>query len=161
MQAVNTWLLSVTAAALLTAVVRSMMPQGSVKTVGTLACGLLLFLATAKPLLGLSWEQLADRAQALGREAEQSQQELEGVREELEQTVIDRRTAAYSRDVTAGLDAQLEIIWDYSSQPPQPSGADMTGALTQQQRSALLERLERELGLAPEQIHFHNTKEEP
>ena len=52
------WLTGITAAAMLTAVARYLMPQGAVQQVGSLVCGMLLLWAVLKPLPFLTTARL-------------------------------------------------------------------------------------------------------
>lgn len=159
MAALGQWLVSVTAAALLWSVMSALLPEGTVKPVGLLGCSLLLLLTVVRPVAGLRWEALERRAEAMQRELERSQQTLETQCEAMYRQVIDLQGQAYSRDITAGLDVTMEIVWDWSSQPPVPAQVRVIGAVSEEERWTLAQRLAAELGLAAEQIVF--TEEGP
>lgn len=154
------WLLSVTAAALLAGLLQAMMPPGPVRTVGLLGCSLLLFLTLTEPVLELRWQTLEDAVEDYGRQTRQLQQQIEQDNAALEQTIIARRSGAYSEDVTAGLEAEVELLWS-DDQPPRLTGAVVTGALSEQAQEGLCRRLGEELGLREDQITLNITKEEP
>lgn len=58
MELIRQWLLCITGTTLLVALVDSFMPQGPVKHIGRLICGLLLLITIVTPILKLSQEQL-------------------------------------------------------------------------------------------------------
>ena len=159
MEGLGHWLLSVTAAALLAGLLKALMPPGPVQAVGVLGCSLLLFLTMARPVLSLRWEMLTGAVEDYQRQTEQLQQALEQTSADLELTIIASRSGAYSEDVTAGLDARVELLWT-ADRPPRLTGARITGALSAQERAELGLRLCRELGLEESQITW-DTEETP
>ena len=160
MEGLGQWLLSVTAAALLTGVLKELMPPGPGQAIGALGCSLLLFLTLTRPVLSLRWEALTETVEDYRRQVTQLQSELEQNTAALEQTGIEARSAAYSEDVTAGLDARVSLVWS-GAYPPRLTGAVITGTLTAEEASDLRARLCRELGLTEEQITVNGTGETP
>ena len=51
MELLRAWLTGITAAAILCALANSLMPEGAVRRVGKLACGLLMLSAVLRPLV--------------------------------------------------------------------------------------------------------------
>ena len=60
MEVLRTWVLAVTAAALVIAVADALMPQGTVKQVGKLTGGLILVLVLLQPVAGLDYQILIE-----------------------------------------------------------------------------------------------------
>ena len=52
MELVKQWLLGITGAAVLAALAEGIMPEGGIRQVGKLTCGLLLLSAVLRPLAG-------------------------------------------------------------------------------------------------------------
>lgn len=103
METFSQWLLSITAVTLLVALAEALMPQGAVKQVGKVSCGLLLFLMLVKPFASLSPEKLAqlgnDWSQALQEESEvfkndYDQQIKTIIEQELASYIVDKATEA-------------------------------------------------------------------
>lgn len=105
---IREWLLSMTGAAILSAAARSLMPEGSVKRVGDLICGMVLMLLVLRPLgeadlenLRIDWEyDSTEAAAALQKETEDRMK-----------IIIEREFSAYSMDkaVEFGLQCQVKI----------------------------------------------------
>ena len=91
MGAVRGWLLAVIAASLLCALADALMPQGAVKRVGKLVCGLVIMAAIVSPLVDLDVEE--------GRRwLEECLTGVELRAAELEDTVGDQRKAIRERE---------------------------------------------------------------
>lgn len=109
--AVGSWLIGVTCAALIAAVVDGLMPNGPVKQVGKLACTLMLMWAVLRPLLSL---QPDDPFEDLGRfslQVETQQEQLSDRNGGLLKKLIEQQIAAYIVDKAAGsgLSCQVEV----------------------------------------------------
>ena len=106
MELVGNWLTGVTAAAILCALANSLMPDGPVRRVGRLACGLAVLAAVLGPVLRLepmepeAW--LDENGQVV---AAFWRQELEQTRAETVGAVIEQSCAAYIADKAAELGA--------------------------------------------------------
>ena len=106
MEFLRTWLLGVTGAAILSALAEALMPEGGVKQVGKLTCGLLMLSAVLAPL-----GELDVTAFAVPLEYDQEQQALQEEWEERMKTIIEERLSAYSMDKAKelGVDAQIRV----------------------------------------------------
>ena len=80
MDGVRGWLLSVIAACLLCALADALMPQGPVKKVGRLVCGLVLLCVMLSPLPGLRLEEGQAWLESYFAGLEQQKQDLKGNR---------------------------------------------------------------------------------
>lgn len=155
------WLLAVLAAAFLTAAAQAVMPEGAVKEVGRLICGLLLFLAVARPLLGVSYQALERSVASYTQSLAQAQEALEETGEQLTEEIIARETDAYIQDKREelGLDFAAEVTWDWSGETPVPSQVTVTGELTGQAWQTVSEALAEDLGLEAGQITLAEEEE--
>ena len=61
MELLRAWLTGITAAAILCALANSLMPEGAVRRVGKLACGLLMLSAVLRPLVEVEALSPGDR----------------------------------------------------------------------------------------------------
>lgn len=156
------WLLAVLAASFLVAAAQAVMPEGPVKGVGQLICGLLLFLAVARPVLGLQYNTLSAMLRDAAEQLTEEQAALEETGSQMTETIIVQETAAYIEDKRSelGLDCQAEVTWDWSGTVPEPSAVTVTGDLTEAQRQAFTERLTEDLGLEAGAIEYRTPSEE-
>lgn len=157
MELVRQWLLSVTCAALITALADGLMPKGAVKQVGKLVCALVLLCAVLRPVLSV---QLPDTGQllcGLQGEVERSKAELQQDSEQMLKTLIEQECGAYIVDKAAQLGAvcraQVECqadeagIW-------MPRRASVCGQLNDAQRKELTAQVRSALGIDPERIVY-------
>lgn len=162
MEALREWLLAVLAASLLVAAAQMIMPEGPVKGVGRLICGLLLFLAVSRPVLGLQYETLSAMLREAYDQLAQEQTQLEEAGDQLTQSIIVRETDAYIEDKSQelGLDCRAAVCWDWSGTVPVPSGVTVFGSLTQAQQERLTQALVEDLGLEADAIVYDESDEE-
>lgn len=104
MEFLRTWLLGITGAAILSALAEALMPEGGVKQVGKLACGLLMLSAVLAPLGGVDVT-----AFYIPLEYDQEQQVLREESEERMKTIIEERLNAYSMDKAKELGVAARI----------------------------------------------------
>ncbi len=151
---VREWLLGVTGAAILAAVADSLMPEGGVKQVGRLVCGLVLLTAILRPLGGV---KVTDFTQEWMYDGEQLRTGLQEEADRQMKAVIEERLASYSMDKAAqlGIPCQIRVECTDAGQGVfLPSWALVTTAADQPQRRALEELLCRDLGLEPGQVAY-------
>lgn len=162
MEALREWLMAVLAASFLVAAAQGLMPSGPVKEVGRLICGLLLFLAVARPVVGLQYNTLEAMLRDTTEQMTQEQEDLEEENRQMHQTFIEEETQAYIEDKREelGLEFQAEVHWDWSGTVPVPSGVTVSGRLTDDQRQRLTQALTQELGLEVEAIVYVTADEE-
>lgn len=162
MEALREWLLAVLAVSFLVAAAQSVMPEGPIKQVGRLVCGLLLFLAVARPILGIQYNTLSALLRDAANEVTQEQTELEETKNQMTGAIIAQEMDAYIEDkrTELGLACQVEVIWDWSGTVPTPCGATVTGSLTEAERQSLTQVLTQDLGLETDAIHYDTSNEE-
>ncbi len=160
MEVLRGWLLGVLAASMLASAALAVMPEGPVRSVGRLVCGLLLFLTVVRPLSSYDGSAAQAWLDDAAASLEETQQALTGTRGQLTQSIIDSELDAYIQDKTAGLglDCRVEVLWDGSGSVPVPAGAVVTGALTGREREQLTGVLSEDLGLLPEQIVYRGEE---
>ena len=78
MSILRTWILTVTAAAIVLATAQALMPEGAVKRVGRLTAGLILVLALLQPLTALDRQEIAGLGMELPAGTEEKQEDLMG-----------------------------------------------------------------------------------
>ncbi|MBO5034325.1 MAG: stage III sporulation protein AF [Oscillospiraceae bacterium] len=158
MGAVKDWLLSVTAVALIVALAQAMVPEGAVKKIGALIGGMVLLTVLLRPVAALDLEELT-RWTAAYVPTEDTEINQGG---QMMKSLIAQKTSAYIVDKGAALglvcEAEVRVETDESGWPV-PWEAEITGALSPEQRSALSQALEEELGIPPTRQYFREVAE--
>ena len=149
------WILGIFAASLLSAFALALCPEGRVRPVLRMVCGIVCALAVASPLMGLDMDALASGLAEYRLQAQRSAAEGEEEGKMLERTYIEEECAAYICDAAARREividgASVEVRWDDAALVWVPHGARVTGAYSPE-LSALIER---ELGIPAERQVF-------
>lgn len=106
---VREWLTGVVAVTLLLFVIRTLLPEGTVRRIGEFTGGLVLLAALLQPLGGLALADLEIDLAAWEQEIEQLQGELEEAQTEELSAVIAERTAAYISHEADALGLYLQV----------------------------------------------------
>lgn len=162
MSGLESWLLSITAAALLVGVLEAMLPEGSVKAVSRLGCGLLLFLVLVRPLLGDGYGTLLEELHSWQSEAAEETERLNQVETSLEETIIAEEAAAYiqAEAEEQGIPCSVAVTCARSEDGlPLPVAVEIGGVAQEDQREALRALIEGAFALSEEQIHFTEAEE--
>lgn len=158
MGAIKDWLLSVTAAALIVALAQALIPEGAVKKISALIGGMVLLTVMMRPVATLDLEALTQWTAAYVP-AEDTQTDQGG---QMMKSLIAQKTSAYIVDKGAALgtscQAAVQVETDESGWPV-PWEAEITGALSPEQRSALSQAMEEDLGIPPTRQHFREVAE--
>ena len=162
MGAVRGWLLTVIGASLICALADALMPQGPVRRVGRLVCGLVLLGAILSPLtqLDLSRGQrwLEDYLASLdNREAELT----ETVNSQMK-VIIEQEYAAYIVDKAAqlGVACSVQVECALSEEGLYlPARVRVSGALTERERTQVAQMMEEDLGV-PQSEQLYITEED-
>lgn len=162
MDMIRTWLLGVTAAAMIVALADSLAPEGAVKKIGKLAGGLLMVVAILQPLVGLDYGAMAAELANNRLQAEGYSTALETENERLIKTIIEERTGAYIQDKAAELDAACTA--EVTCQADEngnlyPALVVIRGELTQAQMDALSRTIEGELAIPAGNQRYERTAE--
>lgn len=139
LEAIRTYLLAVTAAALLCGVVQSLLPEGAAGRVCVLSCTLLLFLVVAQPVGQLDGEVLLERWHSSLTQWGDYPEEVEETSAALTESIIISRSEAYisSRATAAGLDCHVRVMCENRSGIPVPVRTEVTGVLTRAEQEQL------------------------
>jgi len=155
------WIVGITCAAMTAAVLGAFLPKGGgVGRAGRLAAGLLLMLCAIGPLAGLDYDSLAQSLAQLRVDRSQYARELDSQNSEILKKLIESETEAYILDKAEGLGARCQASVTYALDEegrPYPSGVQITGELTEEQRRRLSGILEADLGVPVQKQTF--TKE--
>ena len=155
---VRSWLLGVTAAALVLALAQALAPEGSVKKVCRLAGGMALLLAAAGPVLGaLDGNLLASAVEGWRDRSQRYERELEENNERLYLAIIEEETAAYVMDKARelGFECAVEVTCGYDENGvPCPWEVAARGQWAPEQRARLERLLEEELGVPARRQYY-------
>lgn len=127
------WATSVFAASLLSSLALALCPEGRVKNVTRMVCGLVCALAVASPLVELDLESLAAGMAAYERQAQIAAGRGEDEQKMLERTYIEEQCAAYILAKASEIGTEVESVyvlarWDEDVLVWYPWEAEITGA---------------------------------
>ncbi len=138
------------------------MPEGSVKAVSRLGCGLLLFLVLVRPALGGGYERLLEELHSWQSEAAEETERLNRLELSLEETIIAEEAAAYLQAEAGeqGIPCSVTVTCAQSGDGlTLPAAVEITGVTQEAQREALRTLIQEALALSEEQIHFTEAEE--
>ena len=162
MELIRSWLIGVTAAALIAALADSLTPEGAAKKIGKLAGGLLILIAVLKPLVGLDYGALAGALANYHIQTEGYSRALEDENERLIKIIIAEQTAAYIQDKAAELGAvcTAEVTCTAGEDGSfYPASVVIYGELTVEQEKLLGRIIEGDLAIPKESQEYERTKE--
>lgn len=159
----RTWLLSVLTVSLLCALAEAMMPEGAVRRVGKLVCGLALLcgvlwpVVQTKPFLGPEWSQ----TWALELEREQSRLE-ERLGSDMKR-IIEANCDAYIQDKAAQRNRswKVHVVCREENGLYVPDRAEVYGSLSAEEHRELTRLLAEDLGIPPERQDRRDGEEGP
>ncbi|MBR6596043.1 MAG: hypothetical protein IKK72_05690 [Oscillospiraceae bacterium] len=152
MDGIREYLISVTAAALLCGILKSLMGEkGSSAALVRLICGIFLALTVIRPLKELNLQDLSLLPTGLLEEARATSGEGEEYTRLAKEDLIKQQCEAYILDKAQTLEAsiQVEILISQEGDPI-PAGSIITGNLSPYARNQLSETLTEELGIPQE-----------
>ena len=162
MSVLRTWILSVTACAMVIAVAEALMPDGAVKRVGKLTGGLILVLGLLQPLVRLDYGDWLDALPAQTAGAV-TQGELEEAACAPMKAIIERELSAYIVDKGAelGVSCAAQVVCQPGEDGvPVPARITVTGAMTPAQKEAMIRCVTQDLGL-PRSGQIYRNEEVP
>jgi stage III sporulation protein AF len=159
MAAARTWLTGLVVVTMLLSVVQLLLPEGTLRRVGSFTGGLVLLAALVQPLLGTKLEKLeVDMAAYSGA--------IEARRAELEQgeltemaALIEARTAAYISQEASRMGLTVEVRVETEPDGdgvPVPAAVEITGGRSQALEAWITEAL----GIPAERQVYHERNDE-
>ena len=162
-EVIGKWILGLVGAALVTCICLMVTPEGRVKKVVSLVCGLVLIIALIKPVVGFDYTTFSKNYEDLRVNAENFTEPLGDVNEKLEGTIIEQQCAAYIVDKGTALgikDLGARVTAKRSDDGYwYPASAKITGRADVITREKLCGYIESELGIAPSGIVWSNNDE--
>ncbi len=164
MAGVREWLLALVSVCLLCALADAMMPQGPVRKVGRLVCGLTLLCALLAPLSRLDLEGGQAWVEEYFAGLERREQELQEQVNAGTKDIIEEKYEAYIVDKAkqAGIVCTVRV----TCQPGEdglmtPFQVELAGSFTDQVQSTLTQLIQEELLVPPERQTYYNEEELP
>lgn len=152
MESIEKYLLSVTAAAVICAVVTTLLgKKGTVATVGKLICSIFLALTVISPWASVQLGDLDSYFGSLSFDASSAVQSGQSAARDALRAGIKERTEAYILDKATALSAALTVEVTLSEEdPPVPCAAKLTGAVSPYAKFQIQSYLSDELGIPKE-----------
>ena len=162
MDFLRNWLIGITGAAIILALVDCIIPKGSVKQIGKLAGGLVMVVAILRPVLGLDYEILAGSLANYRYDVRQYSAALDIENERLKKIIIEDRTGAYIHDKADELGIECSVTVQCrmnANEQFYPASVTVYGELTQEQKERLMRIIEAEVAIPEEMQRYERTKE--
>lgn len=156
MAAIQRWIVSITAMALLTGMCRSLMLPGAARRVGGMVCSLLLFTVIVAPVRRLRPEQLGEALSDWAEQYEGYSSALQETDRTLAQDLIARQCGAYLEERAQALGCTCTAAVECGEREgvSVPATVTICGTLNAEQREALRTWAVSDLGMEPSQVHF-------
>lgn len=144
MQILRTWILGVTVLSMILAAAQALMPEGAVKLVSRLTCGLALTLALLQPLMSLERVDFTDLVSDLpaGSVSAEEQDPMTPIIEEELAAYIEEKAGEFGLSCAARVTCRPD-----ENGVPLPRSVQITGRLTGEQRQTLSAWIARDLGI--------------
>ena len=152
MDGIREYLISVTAAALLCGILKSLMGEkGNSAALVRLICGIFLALTVIRPLKELNLKDFSLLPTGLLEEARLTSGEGEEYTRQAKEDLIIQQCEAYILDKAQTLEASIQVEIQISQEgEPIPAGSIITGNLSPYARNQLSKTLEEDLGIPQE-----------
>ncbi len=149
-EAIRTYLLGVVAAALLSSILLALIPEGTIKRVGTIVAGLFLILVCLEPIHSLNITDLAQSIARIDMQNGAAQSGVEVRSLDLTSELIKQNTEAYILDKAASMGVVLtaDVTVSTAGDYPFPASVVLKGKLTRDQREFLTEYIEANLAIS-------------
>lgn len=148
-EGIRGYLLSVSAAAVLLALVQTVLPQNAVKRVAAFSGGLLLMLAVLSPLVKISADELEQMLGQLRPDTEVVQQQAETAVRESMAVLIKQKCETYILDKAQqlGLTLRVEVSLSEEGVYPVPERVALIGYASSAQQQTLGNIISNDLGI--------------
>ena len=162
-QAVRDYLLGVVAAAMMSVIVLTLVPKGTVHRTLTFLCGMTIILAALGPIAKLDFDHMAQSLAKARIRAEEAAGGVTADNTELIAELIKEKTESYIWDKADGLGftptgVTAEIRSDGSY--PYPYSVEISGVCTPEQRDRMTRDLEQNLAIPAQRQEWHTYEKE-
>ncbi len=146
----RSWLIGITAAAMIAALIDWIVPDGITKKISKLAGGLLILVAILQPLVAVGHTDISDEFDGYRVNTEGYSKALENENVRLMKIIIEEETAAYIQDKAK----ELGLVCDVSVEcrineenKPYPAAIEVAGNFTNAQIEKLTQLIEADLAI--------------
>lgn len=149
MEFLGSWVIGITAAALILSAVLALAPEGSAKRVVRLAGGACVLLAVFLPIAGLDADDFLPAAYAAPDEYAETMGELERTNYELQKTIIEQRISSYiqAKADALGISAAPTVSFGERDGVPFPTAVVLDCSGGESAADELRGYVEQELGI--------------
>lgn len=160
MEGIHQWIISITAASILTALCQAMMPAGAVKRVSNMTCGLLLFVVILRPIFQADYNQLLDRFEDYYAGLGSYDNTLEETNFTLTENIIAQDTAAYIEDkaAEAGITCTVTVQCEEKDGLTVPTEITVLGSLTPEEEQRVSSMAVEALALEESAVQFEEKE---
>jgi hypothetical protein len=155
-EALRGWIIGIAGAAMVTAAALTVTPEGRVKKIISLICGLMMILALIKPLKGFDYTSFSKYLTQYKEDAEAFSGAIESENENLTRRIIEDKCQAYILDKGKSIgitDLDVAVTAELSDDGCwYPSGASLMTDAETAARDKLSQSIEAELGISPEEL---------
>ena len=132
------------------------MPKGTVRQVGVLAAGLILFLVVLRPVLQVIPDRIIDSLEEQYIQASAYPDGLEMANESYLESIMSQRCAEYIISQAGAMDCQVDVLVEcsWSNGYPVPSAVTIRGELDEEARRILEQDIQSQLDVLPEAITY-------
>jgi hypothetical protein len=143
-------------AAMVTAVAMTVTPEGRVKKIVSLICGLVTIVALVKPVAGFDYTGFAKNIASYQKNAQGFSSQVQSSDEKLTRLIIEDKCETYILDKgkslgISDLEATVTASWSKDGYW-YPSGARLTTNTDKEKRDKLSQSIAAELGIPPEEL---------
>lgn len=160
----GTWITGLVSASVITAISMTISPEGRVKKVLSLVCGLMMIIVMIKPVVGFDYTTFSSTYFGLKAEAEGFSDELEEVNKNLTGLIIEEQCQAYILDKgnELGIDNLAVTVSARWSEDGYwyPAGAEIITDAGESAKSKLGYCIESDLGIPAEELIWRMNDEE-
>ncbi len=155
MDSLQSYLISVIAAALLCAAAEGILQTSAVKEPVKMICGIVLTITVVSPLRNVDLTNTIAFDTSFRTAASTAAAEGEAMAKEARYRVIKEKTEAYIQDKAAALGAEISADVDLcGDDPPVPQRAVISGQITADKKAQLLQILQTQLGITEENLEW-------
>ena len=157
---VRSWLIGITAAALIVALTEHLIPAGTIKKIAKFAGGLLIMIAIIQPIFGMDEQLLAGILTEYRMEAKGGGNALELENKRLVKMIIEDETGAYIQDKAAevGITCTVNVSCAEDDEGmPYPHSVVVSGELSEEDCQTISRIIEGELAVPKENQRYERT----
>ena len=160
-EAIRVWLTGVLCTAILAALAERLSPQCATGKISRMAGGILLLIATVRPVLDVDLSALASASIPVWEAA--AEIEAAEADTDLIKTIIGEQTGAYILDKAEAMGipcSKVTVTCEMKDNVPYPAAVHICGQMGEEQRRALSGAIEAELAI-PEERQTYESEEQP